>query len=622
MGQARTLGQGPTPDDEDARENRKPSGWLDGVMSSHAAELRTLRESYAQERAAREEAEEALRDWHDLFVLLAQTTNDGLWFFDVADEVLHLSPRWREMVGCAEDDLPRVLDSWLGRVHPADRPELDQSIGSLVDGKIPAFQSEHRLQHTDGSHLWVHCRAVAARDGEGRVVRIAGSITDVSERKAQEARTLQEVLHDDLTGLPNRALLMERLARAVRRARRPGAAGFSLLVLDVDRFRVINDGLGHNAGDRLLKGIGARLEGTVRPGDTVARLGGDEFAVLLDGIGEMADVESVVERIGASLDPPFLLDGKEVVATLSIGVAYGLAGSPDAHEVLGAADAALNRAKGRGRGRCEVFEPSMHWRAVASLRMESDLRRALERGELAVGYQPIVDLRDGSLFGFEALLRWRHPVRGAVSPSEFVAIAEESGLIVPLGEWILRQACRQGREWRDSLGVTPTISVNLSGRQLVQPELVETVTTVLAETGMDERLLNLEVTESAMIENADAATENLSRLRDLSISVSVDDFGTGHSCLSRLHNFPIDTLKVDRSFVARMEARRGARETVRAIIALARDLGLEVVAEGVETTEQRSELELLDCPYAQGFLFSRAVSPHDAAELLISQRRF
>jgi len=617
------MSDSPETSDTPASQPNGSSRWLDDLLRAQASELRSLRESFAREQAARAEAEEALRDWHGLFVLLARTTNDGLWFLDVADELLHLAPRWNEMLGLQGDErLGDNLEAWLGRVLPEDRPAIANEVGQLLDGTKASFENEHRLNHADGSVVWVLCQAVAAYDEEGRVVRLAGSITDITERKRLQARTLKESLHDELTGLPNRALLIERMARAIRRTHRPGAPGFALLVLDVDRFRVINDGLGHSAGDRLLRGIAARLEGALRPADTVARLGGGQFAVLLEGVEDMTDVDRVVERIGEDLDPPFLLDGNEVVVTLSIGVAYGLAGSPDASEVLGAADAALNRAKSRGRGRCEVFEPSMHWRAVASLRMESDLRHALEREELRVAYQPIVDLRDGRVAGFEALLRWSHPVRGAVPPGEFVALAEESGLIFPLGEWVLRQACRQGQEWHEQLDVTPTISVNLSGRQLVQHELVDKVTAILAETGMDERRLNLEITEGAMIENAEAATSNLARLRDLSIGVSVDDFGTGHSCLSRLHTFPIDTLKVDRSFVARMDARRGARETVRAIVALARDLKLTVVAEGVETLEQRAELERLDCRFAQGFLFSRAVEPEEAGALLRTARRF
>jgi EAL domain-containing protein (putative c-di-GMP-specific phosphodiesterase class I) len=310
------------------------------------------------------------------------------------------------------------------------------------------------------------------------------------------------------------------------------------------------------------------------------------------------------------------------VATASIGIAFGLGGSPEAADVLRAADSALHRAKASGRGRHAVFEPSMHWRAMTSLKLENDLRRALDRQELRLAYQPIVSLRDGELVGFEALLRWRHPERGSLPPSEFVRIAEESGLILPLGEWVLREACRSGRSWRDRFGQAPPISVTVSGRQIAQPGLVESVSAILADTGMDERHLGLEITESAIIDNAVAAQDNLARLRALSIRISVDDFGTGHSCLSRLHTFPVDALKVDRSFIARMDARRGARETVRAIVALARDLQLEVVAEGVETVEQREALESLDCSFGQGFLFAQAVEADEAEAMIEGGQRF
>jgi diguanylate cyclase (GGDEF)-like protein len=478
------------------------------------------------------------------------------------------------------------------------------------------------MLHADGGFRWVRWRGRICRDADGRALTLGGSMTDVSEARALREATLREALYDSLTGLPNRALLSERLGRAVSRANRPGAPGFALLIVDVDRFRVFNDGLGHAAGDRLLDGIGQRLQASLRPADSVARLGGDEFAVLVEEVQDVSDVERVVRRITQALRVPFQLETAEVVASVSIGIAYGLGGSPDAAEVLRAADSALHRAKASGRGRHAVFEPSMHWRAMTSLRLENDLRRALDRQELRLAYQPIVSLRDGALAGFEALLRWRHPERGALPPSEFVRIAEESGLILPLGEWVLREACRHGRSWRDRFGEAPRISVNVSGRQLAQPGLVESVSAILAETGMDERHLGLEITESAMIDNAVAAQDNLSRLRALSIRISVDDFGTGHSCLSRLHTFPVDALKVDRSFIARMDARRGARETVRAIVALARDLQLEVVAEGIETVGQREALESLDCGFGQGFLFAHAVDAAEAEAMIEGGQRF
>jgi predicted signal transduction protein with EAL and GGDEF domain len=354
----------------------------------------------------------------------------------------------------------------------------------------------------------------------------------------------------------------------------------------------------------------------LRPADTVARLGGDEFAILLEDVSDVTEVERVLRRVSQALRAPFQLESAEVVATVAIGIAYGLEGSPESSDVLRAAASALNKAKASGRGRHAVFEPSMHWRAMTSLRLENDLRRALDRDELRLAYQPIVSLRDGALVGFEALLRWRHPERGALPPSEFVRIAEESGLIVPLGEWVLRQACRHGRSWRERFGRAPVISVNVSGRQLAQPGLVESVSAILAETGMDERHQGLEITESAIIDNPIAAQDNLARLRALSIRIAVDDFGTGHSCLSRLHTFPVDALKVDRSFIARMGARRGARETVRAIVALAKDLQLEVIAEGVETEEQREALESLECAFGQGFLFAQAVEVAQAEAMI------
>lgn len=459
------------------------------------------------------------------------------------------------------------------------------------------------------------CRGLAVRDEAGRATRFVGSQTDVTDRKNLEAQLLHDTLHDVLTGLPNRALFLDRLGRSVERVKRQAGHAFAALVIDLDRFKLINEGLGHAVGDQLLRDIGSRIARCLRPEDTVARLGGDEFAVLLEEVDDASDATRVAGRIQEELHRPLDLEGQDVFTSASIGIAMSLTGYQGPEEALRDADTALSRAKTRGRGSCEVFDPRMHERAMALLRLEADLRRALEREELAVAYQPIVDLEGGRLAGFEALVRWSHPSRGPVPPQEFIALAEDTGLIVPLGQAVLKQACRQLADWSRRFGpdsVLP-ISVNLSARQLSQRDAAQRIRETLEETGVPGRLLHLEVTESAILEDTRGAARRLVRLKELGIRISLDDFGTGYSSLSLLHNLPVDALKIDRSFVSGLKRRP---ETVRAIVALARSMDLDVVAEGVETADQRSSLAGMGCGYAQGFLFGQPLSAEEATSLL------
>jgi diguanylate cyclase (GGDEF)-like protein/PAS domain S-box-containing protein len=566
----------------------------------------------------RKRAETALRKSEERYALAALGANDGLWDWDLATNEVYYSPRFREMLGQGESTFEPRSREWFSRVHPSDRDRIGMEIVAHLEGLTAHFESEHRLQHRDQSWRWMLCRGLALRDEHGRAYRFAGSITDITERKLLEQQVLHDAFHDALTGLPNRALFMDRAGRAVERTKRNPEYAVGLLVVDLDRFKVVNDGLGYRVGDELIRGTAQRIARCLRPEDTVARLGGDAFALLLEDIEDVSAAIRVANRIAETLAVPYGPHG--LVAAASIGIALSSTGYERAEDLLRDADIALHRAKASGRARYEVFDPAMHRRALELLSIETDLRRGLDRNEFLVCYQPIVSIGPGALSGFEALLRWRHPSRGLMRPADFVEVAEETGLIVSLGHWILREACRQANEWRERFGAALPVSVNFSGRQLMEADAVERVAEILRETGLPGALLNLEVTESVIMANLDSAAQKLQRLKDLGVQVAIDDFGTGYSSFSLLHRFPIDTLKLDRSFVARIPGEGGP--TVRAIVALAHNLGLRVVAEGVETAQQRESLAVLECGFGQGHLFSEAVPAARAADLILGPSRW
>lgn len=450
--------------------------------------------------------------------------------------------------------------------------------------------------------------------------------THIAEQE-RISRALQEskehfrhaAFHDALTGLPNRALLTDHLKLAIERAKRRPDHLFAVLFLDLDRFKNINDSLGHTIGDQLLIAIARRVEGCLRPMDTVARLGGDEFAILLDGLEDFDDAIHVAKRVQDDLMEPFNLKGHEVYTTASIGIALSTTGYDHPDNILRDADTAMYRAKDNGKARYELFDTVMHTRAVALLKLENDLRRAIERQEFKVYYQPIVSLETDQIAGFEALVRWDHPERGLVPPDEFIPLSEETGLITEIGQWVLHEACRQTRQWQASMQRPLMLSVNLSGKQFIHANLIEQIKQTLRETDFDPRCLRLEITESVVMENAEAAASMLLQLRDLGVHLSIDDFGTGYSSLSYLHRFPVTTLKIDRSFIGRMGEGDENSEIVRTIVTLANNLGMEVVAEGVETAEQLALLRKLKCEYGQGYFFSRPVDAEKAGALILGR---
>ena len=547
---------------------------------------------------------------------LVEYSPEAIALVDKDDRVQRINQEFTRMFGyTAEEAVGRYINDLIA---PED---LHEEAGGLTRRVTSGITVAHETvrRRKDGTQVQVSILG-APVVGKGGQMTAFGIYRDISERKAAEEQLLHLAIRDDLTGLANRALFRDLVARSIGRGKRREEYACSVLVLDVDRFKVVNESLGHAIGDQLLRAIGRRLERCVRPGDTVARLGGDEFAIFLDDTRDVSDAIRVADRIQSELKQPFILGLREVFASASVGIALSTSGYDRPDDFVRDADLAMYRAKELGGARHEVFEARLHARAVALLQLETDLRRAVERDELRVHYQPIIAVATGRVTGFEALARWEHPQRGLVGPGEFIELAEDTGLIVPIGRWMMVQACRQVTEWHRLGGPWRdlSVSVNLSGRQLLYDNLPDEVALILMETGLDPARLKLEITESVIVENAARAVDMLTRLRALGVQLHMDDFGTGYSSLSYLHRFQIDTLKIDRSFIHAMGDQGENSEIVRTIVTLARNLGIDVIAEGVETNQQLAQLRALGCGQVQGFLFSRPV-PREAVPALLEQ---
>jgi diguanylate cyclase (GGDEF)-like protein/PAS domain S-box-containing protein len=563
------------------------------------------------------QAQKALQESRERYALIAQSAHDGLWDWNISNNNIYYSPRWKSMLGYEEKEIGNNLAEWFDRIHVEDKPQFQGELSAHLAGLTSHFETEYRLLHRDGSYLWMLCRGLAVRDSEGKPYRMAGSQTDITQNKSAEAKLLHNAFHDGLTGLPNRLWFMERLEKAIQQAKHEPKYQFALLFLDLDRFKIVNDSLGHAMGDRLLVEIATRLKACLPPGSALSRLGGDEFTILLENC-DANRVQQIADRIHQELSTPFNLKGNEVFCTASIGIALSHPGYDRSEDILRDADMTMYRAKALGKARSEIFEPAIHNQAIARMQIDFDLRRALEHQEFQVYYQPIVSLNSGRVSGFEALIRWQHPQRGWVSPAEFIPVAEENGLIVPIGWWILEQVCQQLRAWQQQSLVDPrlTVSVNVSGKQLTQPDLIQTVKKILHKTGLSPSSLKIEITESVLMDNVDAAVAILQQLKSLGIQLAIDDFGTGYSSLSYLHRLPIDTLKIDRSFVNNVDCDPEKIEMIRTIVSMAWNLGMNVVAEGVETKKQMYQLQAMKCDYGQGYFFSR---PMDAEAAKVVQ---
>ena len=555
-----------------------------------------------------------LRDTEQRYALTMAAANDGLWDWDLRTATVHFSPRWKSLLDYSDTEIGHVVEAWFDRVHPDDIEALRSNIHAHLEGRTPIHEFEHRIKTSGGSYRWMLSRGLAHRDSWGHPTRLAGSLTDISRRKQFEHR-----LHTDpVTGLASRMSLMESLQEAIDRAKADESYRFALLFLNLDRFKVVNDSIGVESGDEILSQLGNRLRQCVNDNDTVFRYGGDEFAVLLEDLVDFTKANRVADKIHQSLKLPFNLAGHEVFTTAAIGITLSSRNYDRPSEIIRDVGVAINNAKRSDAERNVTFDTQMRLEAVSLLRLQTALRQAVDRNEFEVYYQPIVTLEDGDLAGFEALVRWQHPMRGTVSPDEFIPIAEETGLIVPIGRFVLREACRQMAEWRENLpgGENLTVSVNLSTKQLAASSLFDDLERILQETGLEPSALKLELTESTLIDDPEAAQTLLERLRARGVRLYIDDFGTGYSSLSYLHHFAIDGLKIDKSFVDMVGQPNRKAAIVPSIVSLAHSLGIDVIAEGVETEEQVEALKHLQCREGQGFLFSRPVRSEEAKGLI------
>lgn len=592
-------------------------------------------------------AQEALRQSENQYRSVVNNIKEVIFQIDAIGLWTFLNSAWTEITGFSIAE--SIGTNFLQYVHPDDRQRNQRLFEPLINRQQESYRYEVRYLTKDGSYRWIEANARLTLDTNAQLVATSGTLNDITERKQAEAALLRAAVaeainqklekeiierkraeaqlfhnafHDVLTGLPNRALFMDRLAHAVVRTKRRDDCLFAVLFLDVDRFKVVNDSLGHLVGDELLQRIAQRLEACVRSGDTVARLGGDEFTILLEDIKDISEATQIAERLQEELALPFVLNKHEVFTAVSIGIALSSNGCEQPEELLRNADIAMYYAKNLGRARYSVFDPAMHTQAVVLLQLETDLRLAVEHQDFRIHYQPIVSLKTGRITGFEALVRWQHPLRGLLSPAEFISVAEETGLIIPIGRQVLHEACRQMRTWLRQFPTQKellTLNVNLSVKQFMQAELVTQVAQILQETGLDARSLKLEITESVIMENTESATVALLQLKALGVQLCMDDFGTGYSSLSYLHRFPIDILKIDRSFVNNMTLSEQNLQIVQAIVTLAHNLNMAVTAEGVETTKQLAQLKALRCEFGQGYFFSRPVDSLEAGALIADE---
>ena len=555
----------------------------------------------------RKHAEETLRESEERYFLAAQGANDGLWDWNIKKDEVYYSPRWKAMLGYRDHEVQSSPNEWIDRIHPDDRDGVVYALTNHINNKTPHFESEHRILHRDGAYRWMLVRGMAVRDADGIAYRMAGSQTDITARKNAEEQLVHDAFHDLLTGLPNRALFLDRLDRTIEYNRRYDNFSFAVLFLDLDRFKVINDSLGHAVGDQLLIEISKVLKTCMRTSDTVARFGGDEFVVLLNDIHDTQDAVKVVHHIQDVLSKPFRVGNNRVFTSASIGIVLSNGSYLSKEEIMRDADIAMYEAKMVGKANYMIFNTEMRKQAINRLSMENDLHHALTRGEFSLFYQPIVSLKENSLAGFEALLRWHHPQKGYLPPEEFIPVAEETGLILDIGHWVLRQACLQVKKWQEQFPEHQNlfVNINISQKQFNQPEFVQKLRKVLKETWLNPSCVNLEITENVLMENAESMIEILNKIRGLGVGLHVDDFGTGYSSLSYLQQFPIDTLKIDYSFINRIGTNGDRAEIVKTILVLARELGVDTIAEGIETENQMIQLRDLDCHYGQGFYIGK-----------------
>jgi PAS domain S-box-containing protein len=568
-----------------------------------------------------------LTERNQLFEVITENAADMIAVVDCTGNRLYNSPAYQRVLGYSAEELK--VTSSVDQIHPEDQQRvLDAAEKARLTGQGELL--EYRMRHKDGTWRILESVATAIQNEEGKAERLVIVNRDITERKRAEEMLAHNALHDILTNLPNRTLFLDRVRHVLTLSRRHISYKFAVMFIDIDGFKVFNDSMGHAAGDALIVQIAQRLAASIRGVDTLsrsvvtqgpnpvaseaslARVGGDEFTILLEGIRDCGDAIRVAERLQERLCIPFEVEGQEVVTTASIGIAFCATSYLHSEDLVRDAEIAMYRAKRNGKARCQVFDTAMHTSAVKRLRLETDLRRALEHGEFRVHYQPIVSLQTGKIAGFEALSRWQRP-EGLLSPAHFIQIAEETGIILPMNRLLLREACQQLREWHTQFPCDPplTISVNVTPKEFAQPDLADQIGAILGEVGIDPSSVHVEITETIAMADPERSSLVLSELKALGVHLSIDDFGTGYSSLSRLQGLPVDTLKIDRAFISKMDTDSETNEIVRIIIMLAHSLGLKVVAEGAETQEQVRLLKELNCELVQGYFFAR---PGDHAE--------
>ncbi|MDJ0717355.1 MAG: EAL domain-containing protein, partial [Prochloraceae cyanobacterium] len=567
--------------------------------------------------------EKALRESEQRYALASRAANDGLWDWNLNNNRVYYSPRWKSLLGYEEDEIKDTPEEWFNRVHPDYIDRLKEEIATHVKHNISHFEISYPIEYRDGSYRWMLCRGIAIADEQGKVYRITGSQTDITLSRLVEEQLRFEALHDTLTNLPNRTFFLEELERVLVTSEQNGDYKFSVLFLDLDRFKVINDSLGHLVGDLLLVEFAHRVKNCLGEEQIFARLGGDEFVIILENIQDISDATKLADSIQEKLRKPFNLERHEIFVTVSIGIAQSTENYQQIEDILRDADIAMYQAKASGKARYALFEPGMHQEVVTTLQIENDLRRAIEREEFQLFYQPLVRVSNGQIVGFEALLRWLHPEKGMISPGDFIPLAEETGAIVEMGWWILEKACHQMYLWQQRYPNYPPMmmSVNVSVKQFDEiHNISDRIQEILHKTGLNPSSLKLEITESIIMNNPEKLTVTLDQLKALGIKLSMDDFGTGYSSLSYLYKLPIDTLKIDRSFIKNIDIDSEKLELTQTIINLAKNLNMETIAEGIETSKQLTKLKTLNCKYGQGYLFSKPVNS-EIAEALISNQQ-
>ncbi|GAP10739.1 protein containing PAS domain S-box [Bellilinea caldifistulae] len=561
-------------------------------------------------------SETALKISEERYKLASEGANDGIWDWDLLANRIYYSPRWKKLLGYSPDEMSDSPEEWFNRIHEDDLPGVKSNLEAHLSGLIPHFETEHRIRHRDGEYRWVLARGMAVKSEFGNPHRIAGSLTDITRQKANEDQLIHQALYDRLTGLPNRILFIERLDQAIKRSKRHEEPTFAILLLDLDRFKLVNDSLGHRVGDQMIVEVSRRLDECLRAEDTIARLGGDEFAILLNDLHDPYEIIQIINRIQREISRPLVVEGNKVFTTCSIGVAIANPDTDSTEAMMRDADTAMYEAKAQGGNGYMIFDKVMHAKAVTLLDMETHLRQALSRGELVVYYQPIFDAFTQRVVYVEALLRWNHPKHGIVLPNQFIDLAEDTGLILPIGEWVLRESCTQLKKWQASGMKNLKVSVNFSARQFQQTDLPSMVRDALVQTQLDPASLVIEITESRNFSQFEKFETMLWELRGLGVKISIDDFGTGYSSLSTIQRLPVNTIKIGQNFISQIGVQKENDLIIQSMIEMAHRLGLSVIAEGVETEEQLTALRRFHCDMIQGFHFSKPVKANEIENYL------